>query len=69
MALPLLTQPGMPEPNEPLITEAQDNEEHVERRVVYETRSTSSTRSSAITMIIVVVIALALVAWIVMQMR
>ena len=59
----------MPEPNDPQFSEPQDNEEHVERRVVYETRSTSSSRSSAITMIIVVVIALALVAWVVMQMR
>jgi uncharacterized protein HemX len=49
--------------------EPEDNEQHVERKVVYETVSTSSTRSSAITIAVVVVIALALVVWIVMQMR
>ena len=53
----------MPEPNE------NEHEDHVERRVVYETVSSSSTRSSAITIIIVVVIALVLIGWIVMQMR
>lgn len=61
MALLLLTPPGMPEP--------EDSESHVERKVVYETVSSSSTRSSAITIGIVVLIALALVVWIVMQMR
>ncbi|HEX2831730.1 MAG TPA: hypothetical protein VHW00_01875 [Thermoanaerobaculia bacterium] len=50
----------MPEP---------DNEDNVERRVVYETVSSSSTRSSGVTIAIVVVIAIALVIWIVMQMR
>ena len=69
MALRLLTPPVMPEPTEPPTIEAQDNEEHVERRVVYETRSSSSSRSSAITMIVVVLIALALIVWVVMQMR
>ena len=49
----------MPEPED----------DHVERRVVYETVSTSSTRSSAITIAIVVVIAVALIIWVVMQMR
>ncbi len=51
----------MPEPDE--------NEHHAERRVVYETVSSSSTRSNTITVIIVIVIALALVAWVVMEMR
>lgn len=69
MALRLLTQPDMPEPTKPQNAEVDDSEEHVERRVVYESRSSTSSRSSAITMIIVVVIALALIAWIVMQMR
>lgn len=52
----------MPEPHE-------DSEHHVERRVVYETVSASSTRSSAITIILVVAIAIALIVWVVMQMR
>jgi predicted nucleic acid-binding Zn ribbon protein len=49
--------------------EVQNSEEHVERKVVYETVSSSSTRSSAITIGIVVVIALAIIIWIVLQMR
>ena len=49
--------------------EPEDSEHHVERRVVYETVSSSSTRSSAITIGIVVVIAIALIVWVVMQMR
>jgi hypothetical protein len=56
----LLKTLSMPEP---------DNEQNVERRVVYETVSSSSTRSSGITIGIVVVIAIALIVWIVMQMR
>ena len=51
----------MPEPDEP-----QDN---VERHVVYETVSKSSSRGSIATIAFVVVIALALIVWIVMQMR
>lgn len=51
----------MPEPDD-------NAEEYVERKVVYETVSSSSTRASALTMIIVVVIAIALVVWVVMQM-
>ena len=61
MAPQLLRTLSMPEP--------EDREEHVERKVVYETVSSSSTKSSAITIGIVVVIALALVVWVVMQMR
>lgn len=49
--------------------EPEDSEHHVERRVVYETVSSSSSRSSAITIAVVVVIAIALVVWVVMQMR
>ena len=49
--------------------EPEDSEHHVERKVVYETVSSSSTRSTGITIAIVVIIALALVVWIVMQMR
>jgi uncharacterized protein HemX len=61
VALLLLTSLRMPEP--------EDSEHHVERKVVYETVSSSSTRSTGITIAIVVIIALALVVWIVMQMR
>jgi hypothetical protein len=50
----------MPEP---------ENEEHVERKVVYETVSSSSSRASGITFAIIAVIAIALVVWVVMQMR
>ena len=63
MAPPLLTPPGMPEP------EIHDSEGHVERKVVYETVSSSTTRSSGITIAIVAVIAIVLIVWIVMQMR
>jgi hypothetical protein len=51
----------MPEPDE--------NESHVERRVVYETVSSSSTRANTITFVVIIVIAVALIAWVVMQMR
>ena len=51
----------MPEPD--------DKEEQFERRVVYETVSSSSTKTNAITIIVIVVIAVALIAWVVMQMR
>lgn len=49
--------------------EPEDSEHHVQKRVVYETVSSTSTRSSAITITLVVVIAIALIVWIVMQMR
>ena len=61
MALPLLTPPDMPEP--------EDSEDHAERRVIVETVSSSSTKNTGITIAIIVVIALALIVWIVMQMR
>jgi hypothetical protein len=51
----------MPEPEE--------NEDLVSRRVVTETVSASSTRGTAITIGIIVVVALALIVWVVMQMR
>ncbi len=60
MALPLLTPLSMPEP---------DDEDVVARKVVYETRSASTTRGSGITLAVIVVIALALIIWLVMQMR
>ena len=49
--------------------EVHDDEEHVSRRVVTETVHASSTRSTGITIAIVVVIAIALVIWVIMQMR
>lgn len=52
----------MPEPDD-------NSEHHVERRVVYETVSASSTRSTGVTIAIIVVVAIALVIWVVMQMR
>lgn len=57
----LLRTLTMPEP--------ENKDDNVERRVVYETVSSSSTRSSGVTIAIVAVIAIALVIWIVMQMR
>lgn len=41
----------------------------MERRVVYETVSSSSTKTSVVTFVIVGVIAIALIVWVVMQMR
>jgi hypothetical protein len=61
VALLLLPTPSMPDRDE--------SEQHVERKVVYENVSSSSTRSSGITIAIIVVIAIALVIWIVVQMR
>lgn len=61
MALPLLTPLRMSEPEE--------SEEHSERRVVYETVSSSTTKNSGITIGIIAVIAIALIVWVVMQMR
>ena len=52
----------MPEPEN-------DSERHVERKVVYETSSSSSTKSQGITFAIIGVIAIALIIWVVMQMR
>ena len=60
MALPLLTPLSMPEP---------EDEDVVAKRVVYETRSASSTRGTGITIGIIVVVAIALIVWVVMQMR
>jgi hypothetical protein len=60
VALPLLTPLSMPEP---------EDEDVVAKRVVYETRSASSTRGTGITIGIIVVVAIALIVWVVMQMR
>jgi hypothetical protein len=49
----------MPEPEDDVVG----------RKVVYETRTTSSNRGTGITMIIIGVIAIALVVWLVMQLR
>jgi hypothetical protein len=62
MAPPLLARPGMPEPEE-------ERDEHMERRVVYETVSSTSTKANTITFVVIIVIAIALIAWVVMQMR
>jgi uncharacterized protein HemX len=62
VALPLLTPQDMPEPEEPA-------EHHMERRVVYETVSSSSSKTTAVTYVLVAVIAIALIVWVVMQMR
>lgn len=59
MAPQLLRLPSMPEPED----------EHVERKVVYETVSSSTTRSTGITIGIVLVIAIALIIFVIMQMR
>jgi len=50
----------MPEPD--------DNSDRVERHVVVETVSSSSTKGNTVTFIIVAVIAIALIVWVVMQM-
>lgn len=42
---------------------------HMERRVVYETRSATSSKNAGVTMLIIAVIAIALITWVVMQMR
>jgi hypothetical protein len=52
----------MPEPEE-------ERDEHLERRVVYETVSSTSTKTNAVTFIVIIVIAIALIAWVVMQLR
>lgn len=57
MALSLLLRTRMPEPNDT------DREHHAERRVVYETVSASSTKNSWVTIVIILVIAIALAAW------
>lgn len=47
----------MPEPDE--------HESHTERRVIYETHNTATTKSSTATFIVIALIALALIAWLV----
>jgi hypothetical protein len=51
------------------MAEPEDSEHHVERKVVYETVSSSSTRSTGITIAVVVLIAIALIVWVIMEMR
>jgi hypothetical protein len=55
MASRLLTHEDMPEP---------ENESHAERKVVYETVTSSSTKNSAAAWIIIAVLAIALLAFI-----
>ena len=50
----------MPEP---------EDSEHVSRRVVTETVHASSTKGTGITIGIIVVVAIALIVWVIMQMR
>ncbi|HET7433159.1 MAG TPA: hypothetical protein VFN10_00455 [Thermoanaerobaculia bacterium] len=52
----------MPEPTD-------DSESHVERKVVYETVSSSSSRASGITIGVIVVVALILTIWIITHLR
>lgn len=59
MALALLRTLNMPEPDDDIVG----------RKVVYETRSTSSNRGTGLTIGIIVVIALGLIIWLVMQMQ
>ncbi|HEX8616705.1 MAG TPA: hypothetical protein VF911_03870 [Thermoanaerobaculia bacterium] len=47
----------MPEPEDDVVG----------RKVVYETRTTSSNRGTGVTLTIIAVIAIALIAWLVMQ--
>lgn len=63
MALLLLKPLTMPEP------EQEPDEHHMSKRVVYETSTSTSTKGQAITFIVIAVIAIALIVWIVMQMR
>ncbi len=62
MAPPLLRPPDMPEPEE-------QKDEHMERHVVYETVSSSSTKGNTVTFIVIIVLAIALITWVVMHMR
>ena len=45
-----------------------DNEQHVERKVVYETVSASTTKNSAAAWIIIAILAVALIAFILTRM-
>ena len=53
----------------PETPEHKESDEHIERHVVYETVSSTSTRSNVVTFVIIGVIAIALIIWVVMQMR
>ncbi len=50
------------------MSEPHETEDHSERRVVVETVSSSSTKNTGITIGIILVIAVALIVWVVMQM-
>ena len=60
MAPLLLRPPDMPEP---------EDDEHVSHRVVTETVHASSSRGTGITIAIIAVVAIALIVWVVMQMK
>lgn len=65
MALQLLRLLRMPDPNDPL-----NDDEHVSKRVVYEHTSTSGTsRQTAITIAVIVVLAIILIAFIFTRMH
>lgn len=51
------------------MAEPENSEDHVERKVVVETVTSSSTRSTGLTIAIVVLIAIALIVWVLMEMR
>lgn len=46
-----------------------NNESHVERKVVYEQVSSSSSRGTGVVIAVILAIAVALVAWILMHMH
>ncbi|HEX7152895.1 MAG TPA: hypothetical protein VF618_15510 [Thermoanaerobaculia bacterium] len=54
----------MPEP-----PDNNESESHVERKVVYETRSASSSKQSMGAIIAIIVVALIILGFIIMQMR
>ena len=48
----------------PILMAEPESEEHVERKVVYETVSSSSTKNSAVGWVIIAIVAVALIAFI-----
>ena len=48
--------------------ETTDKNESVERHVVYETVSSTSTKTNAVTFAVILAIAIALIGWVVMHM-
>jgi hypothetical protein len=54
---------------EPIDDPVESNDDVVERRVVHETVSVSSSRQSGVTIAIIAILAIALIVWIVMHMK